>query len=77
MRVTATNAPFVSKICVLKADHPFFGYLWIWAHLNYINDILVSKNRVYRLMKTHGLLMPKNLKIKASRHANTSKPKAQ
>ncbi len=73
--VAATNAPLVSKIRTLKADHPFWGYRRIWAHLNYIDDISVSKNRVHRLMKTHGLLVPKNMKIKASRRANTSKPK--
>jgi len=75
--VAATNAPLVSKIRVLKADHPFWGYRRIWAHLNYIDDITISKNRVHRLMKTHGLLVPKNMKIKASRRANTSKPKPQ
>ena len=73
--VSATNAPLVSKIRDLKADHPFWGYRRIWAHLNYIDDISVSKNRVHRLMKKHGLLVPKNMKIKASRRANTSKPK--
>ncbi len=74
--VTQCNAPLVSKIKELKADHPFWGYRRIWAHLNYIDEISVSQNKVHRLMKAHNLLVTKNTKIKASRRANTSKPQA-
>lgn len=75
--VAATNAPLLSKIRALKAEHPFWGYRRIWAHLSYIDGLTVGKNRVYRLMKKHNLLVAKNMKIKASRRANTSKPKAR
>lgn len=74
--VTQRNAPLVSKIKELKADHPFWGYRRIWAHLNYIDEIPVSQNKVHSLMKTHNLLVAKNTKLKATRRANTSKPRA-
>lgn len=73
--VSAKNTPLINKIRALKADHPFWGYRRIWAHLNYIDDILISKNRVHRLMKAQGLLVPQNMKLKASRRVNTSKPR--
>lgn len=75
--VEQRNAPLLSRIKELKADHPFWGYRRIWAHLNYIDDMPVSQNKVHRLMKAHNLLVTKNTKIKASRRANTSKPRAE
>lgn len=75
--VAAKNAPLVNTIKALKADHPFWGYRRIWAHLTYIDGLSVSKNKVHRLMKAHNLLVAKNMKIKASRRANTRKPRPE
>lgn len=73
--VTTRNAMIVARIQALKSYHPFWGYRRIWAHLTYIDEIKISKNRVHRLMKTHNLLVAKNMKIRALRSSNTAKPK--
>jgi len=72
--VAAKNVHIVKRIREIKADHPFWGYRRIWAHLNYVDDLPISKNRVHRLMKAHDLLVKKNMKLKALRRANTKKP---
>lgn len=73
--VTIKNTPIVDRIRAIKADHPFWGYRRVWAHLNYVDEISVSKNRVHRLMKAHGLLVTKSMKLKAIRRSNTRKPR--
>ena len=65
----------VDRIRQLKANHPFWGYRRVWAHLRHIDGMTSSKNRVHRLMKAHGLLVPKNMKLKAIRKAHTKKPR--
>ena len=75
--VTERNAPIVTRIRVIKADHPFWGYRRVWAHLNYIDDIAVSQNKVHCLMQAHGLLVAKNMKLKAMRKVHTRKPKPE
>lgn len=70
------NASIVSRIGQIKADHPFWGYRRIWAHLRYIDNITINKKRVYRLMHEHNLLVKPNTKLKAKRTINTRKPKA-
>ena len=75
--VTERNAPIVARIRAIKADHPFWGYRRVWAHLNYIDDIAISQNKVHRLMLVHGLLVAKNVKLKAIRKAHTRKPKPE
>jgi transposase InsO family protein len=73
-KVTKRNEPIIEKIRDLKADHPFWGYRRIWAHLNFIDHISVSQNKIHRLMKQHDLIVPKNMKLKAKRKADTKKP---
>ena len=75
--VTERNAPIVERIRTIKADHPFWGYRRVWAHLNYIDHISISQNRVHRLMKAHDLLVARNMKLKAIRKAHTRKPKPE
>lgn len=73
--VAARNAPVVRRIENIKADHPFWGYRRVWAHLNYIDKIPISQNKVHRLMKNHNLLVSKNMKLRASRRKIRPKPK--
>ena len=73
--VADKSAPIVDRIRAIKSDHPFWGYLRVWAHLNYVDQITISKNRVHRLMKAYDLLVAKNMKLKAKRCVNTEKPK--
>ena len=73
--VAHRNAGIVARIRALKSDHPFWGYRRVWAHLNFIDEMTVGKNKVHRLMKENSLLVSKNMKLKAKRKSNTSKPK--
>jgi len=74
-KVEDRNASILKRIKSIKADHPYWGYRRVWAHLKYINGLAVNKKRVYRLMKENGLLVKPNVKLKAKRKVTTSKPK--
>jgi putative transposase len=69
------NAPFVERIRAIKAEHPFWGYRRIWAHLKYVDKFDINKKRVFRLMQKHELLVKPNMRIKAIRTPARSKPK--
>lgn len=73
--VQARNSPFVERIQEIKADHPFWGYRRVWAHLTYVDGLKISKHRVERLMKQQDLQVKKNMNLKAIRRANTKKPR--
>ena len=76
LSVMRRNEPLLAKIKNLKGEHPFWGYRRIWAHLTYVDKILVNKKRIYRLMKSHGLLVNCNTHLKAKRTSTRSKPRA-
>lgn len=69
------NAPYVDRIKAIKAEHPFWGYRRIWAHLKYIDRLDINKKRVFRLMQKHKLLVKPNMRIRATRTPTRSKPK--
>ena len=69
------DAPILKRISELKADHPFFGYRRIWAHLKFIDGLNINQKRVYRLMKAHDLLVKDNIKLKAKRTSQHQKPR--
>ncbi len=60
LKVIERNKAILEKIQDLKSEHPFWGYRRIWAYLTYVNNLKINKKRVYRLMKTHGLIVTKN-----------------
>ncbi len=70
------NSCILDKIRLLKAEHPFWGYRRICAHLNFIDKITVNKKRVFRLMKEHQLLVSPNTKLRAKRTVEKPKPRA-
>jgi putative transposase len=74
-KVRERNACLLARIREIKADHPFWGYRRIWAHLRFVDEIVVGKNRVYRIMKTNGLLVKPNLRLRAKRKASRPKPR--
>jgi len=74
-RVTARNAALLERIRTLKADHPFWGYRRIWAYLRYVDGLIVNQKRVYGVMKAADLLVKPNLKLRARRKADTTKPR--
>ena len=74
-KVGERNQGLLAQIRCVKADHPFWGYRRVWAYVRYVQQQVVTQKRVYRLMKLHGLLVPPNLRLKASRVAHRPKPK--
>jgi putative transposase len=75
LRVTQSDADLVPCIQALKAEHPFWGYRRIWAHLRFVQQRAVNKKRVLRLMREQHLLVPPHLRLKAKRTPTRSKPK--
>ncbi|MGE3151486.1 MAG: IS3 family transposase [Nitrospiraceae bacterium] len=69
------NAAVLARIQALKAEHPFWGYRRIWAQLRFGESLVVNKKRVLRLMRTHGLLVMGNPRLKATRTPMRSKPR--
>ena len=76
-KVAERNAALLTRIRALKAEHPFWGYRRIWAHLRYVDELMVNRKRVYRLMGKHDLLVKPNQKIKAKRKATRPKPRPE
>lgn len=76
LKIELRNKPILKRIRELKQDHPFWGYRRIWAYLKYIDLMAINQKRVYRLMKTHHLLVTKNTRLRAKRTAIRSKPVA-
>jgi putative transposase len=73
--VRERNYPVVASIKEIKADHPFWGYRRVWAHLKYIDGLEVNRKRVFRLMQRHGLVVKPNTRLKAGRVPQRSKPR--
>lgn len=61
-RIEQADALLLPLIRELKAEHPFWGYRRVWARLRFAERIAVNQKRVYRLMKEHALLVPKDLR---------------
>ena len=74
-QVARRNAPLLERIRALKAEHPFWGYRRIWAHLRYVDRLMVNPKRVHGTMKANDLLVRPNLKLRAKRKADTRKPR--
>jgi len=72
--VAQRNEPFLARIQELKANHPFWGYRRMWAHLKFVDKFQVNKKRILRLMRRHDLLVKPNLRLKAKRTSTKSKP---
>lgn len=72
---TPANTELLNRIIELKGEHPYWGYRRIWAYLRRQMQTPLNHKRVFRLMKRHNLLVPKNLRLLAPRKATASKPK--
>ena len=75
LSVIERNMVLVERMQQINAEHPFWGYRRLWAHLKYIDGMEVNKKRVLRLMQKHELLVKPNMRLKAARTAIRSKPK--
>ena len=45
-KVAARNGALLERVRELKAEHPFWGYRRIWAHLRYVDGLVVNQKRV-------------------------------
>lgn len=75
LRVVQCDEELLPRIQALKAEHPFWGYRRIWAYWRFIEHRPVNKKRIWRLMREHHLLVPPNVRLKAKRTPQGSKPK--
>lgn len=73
--IAKRNEFVVQRIHSLKAEHPFWGYRRIWAHLRFVDGLRINKKRVLRLMRAHALLVKPNHRLKATRTPSRSKPR--
>jgi len=64
--VVERNLPIVDRIKELKAEHPFWGYRRIWAHLKYVDQRDINKKRVLRLLQKHNLTVKPDTKLRAT-----------
>ena len=65
----------LERIEAIKTEHPYWGYRRVWAWLKYREGLVINRKRVWRIMKTHGLLAHQTVH-KAKRTPTKSKPKA-
>jgi putative transposase len=74
-KVAQRNEMVLTRIRQLKADHPFWGYRRLWAHLRYIDKMPINRKRVLRVLRQADLLVKPNCKLKALRVPMKSKPR--
>lgn len=74
-RVAFRNRGVLERVRQLKAEHPFWGYRRIWAHLRFVDGLEVNRKRIYRVMQGAGLLVKPDRKLKAKRLSNRPKPR--
>ncbi|MBE0433785.1 IS3 family transposase [candidate division WOR-3 bacterium] len=58
----------------IKDAHIYWGYRRVWAWLRFRSGVVVNQKRVRRLMKEHGLMVPRRIH-KAKRMPQRSKPR--
>lgn len=74
--VEQRNVELLGRIRGIKTDHPFWGYRRAWAHLRYVQGVIVNKKRVYRVMRENKLTVKPNGNLIAKRTSNHPKPRA-
>lgn len=69
------DAELLISIRAVKAEHAFWGYRRVWAYLRFVQQRLVNKKRVYRIMKENAVLVTKETRLKARRTSGRPKPR--
>ena len=75
LQVTQRDEILLPRIQALKAEHPFWGYRRIWAHLRFVEQLPVNRKRILRLMREHHLVVHPNVRLRAKRTSTGSKPR--
>lgn len=77
MRELEKNGFVLSNIREIKQAHPLWGYRKVWAYLRFVQNIMVNRKRIQRLMKENNLLVTKEFKkAKRAKYPYRSKPRA-
>jgi hypothetical protein len=74
LRVIPRDEGLLPQIQALKAEHPFWGYRRIWAHLRFVERLSVNKKRIWRLLREHRLVVTPHQRLKAKRTPPGRKP---
>jgi transposase InsO family protein len=74
-RDPAADHALVALMQPIKDAHIFWGYRRVWAWLRYRLGVVVNQKRVRRVMKEHGLMVPRTIH-KVKRTPTRSKPRA-
>lgn len=74
-RDPAADNGLVAMMQQIKDAHIFWGYRRVWAWLRFRMAVVVNQKKVRRLMKEHGLMVPRNIH-KAKRTPTRNKPRA-
>lgn len=62
----------ILRRCIeIRLKHPFWGYRRTWANIRFRQGIAISRNRVCRIMREHGLLLDR----KKTKPARPFRPK--
>ena len=76
-RMVQADAALLPRIREIKVAHPFWGYGGVWSYLRYREQtIIIGKNRVYRILIEHDLLVTRRNKLKACRTPERPEPKS-
>jgi len=73
--VIIRNQLVMKRIQAIKADHPFWGYRRVQAHLKSTDCLDINRKRILRLMREQQLLVKASTLLKASRTPSKGKPK--
>jgi putative transposase len=74
LRVAQRDEELLPRIQALKAEHPFWGYRCMWAHLRCVEQLAVNKKRMLRLRRELRLLVTPHQRLKAKRTPPGRKP---
>jgi putative transposase len=73
--VTQQDKDLLPRLQALQAEHPFWGSRRIWAYVRFVEHLLVNRERIWRLMREHHLLVAPDLRPRAKRTLSHSKPR--
>ena len=75
LKVVERNRELAERIRGIKAEHPFWGYRRVWARLKFAEGLTINKKRVLCVMRSHGLTVKPDERLKALRTSGRPKPR--
>lgn len=50
-------------IMIIRAAYPFYGLRKVWHEIKEVHKIKIGRDRLHRLMREHGLMLPRRYKV--------------